>query len=158
SLTQSSGSTSLSRTPSRDGSTAPIAKERRPSDRVLGQPGTTGVGSGSPRTPASRFAAAIAAILPRVAPDADAMWGTIRQLSRPTSGSSIGIGSGSVTSSAAAQIVPSLSAAANAAWSTTGPRDVLISTAVGFIQASVSALMRWRVTGLRLTWSDTKSL
>ena len=41
----------------------------------------TGVGSGSPRTPASRFAAAMAAILPRVAREADAMCGTIRQLS-----------------------------------------------------------------------------
>jgi hypothetical protein len=33
----------------------------------------TGVGSGSPRTPASKFAAAIAAIFPRVVRDADAM-------------------------------------------------------------------------------------
>ncbi len=104
------------------------------------------------------MAAAIAAILPRVARDADAMCGTIRQLSSPTSGSSIGIGSGSVTSSAAAQIVPSRSASASARWSTTGPRDVFTSTAVGFISASVVALMRWRVTGERFTWSDTKSL
>ena len=43
--------------------------------------GGTSVGSGSPRTPATRFAAAIAAILPRVARDAEAMCGTIRQLS-----------------------------------------------------------------------------
>src|SRR5690349_14668479 len=120
--------------------------------------GGTSVGSGSPRTPATRFAAAIAAILPRVARDADAMCGTIRQLSRPTSGSSIGIGSGSVTSSAAAQMTPSRSAVANARWSTTGPRDVFTSTAVDFIMASVSALIRCRVTSDRFTWSDTKSL
>ena len=67
-----------------------------------------------PRTPASRFAAAIAAIRPRVAREAEAMWGTMRQLSSPTSGSSIEIGSGSVTSSAAAAIVPSRSASARA--------------------------------------------
>ena len=35
---------------------------------------------------------------------------------------------------------------------------MLTSTAVGFIQASDVALIRCRVAGLRLTWSDTKSL
>ena len=33
-----------------------------------------------------------------------------------------------------------------------------MSTAVGFIEASVVASIRWRVTGLRFTCSDTKSL
>src|SRR4029077_13801265 len=117
--------------------------------------GATGVGSGSPRTPASKLAAAIWAILPRVARDADAMWGTIRQLSRPTSGSSIGIGSGSVTSRAAAAITPPFNAAARAGWSTSGPRDVLTRTAVGFIHERVVPLMSPRVSSDRLTWIDT---
>src|SRR3954454_2803716 len=120
--------------------------------------GGTSVGSGWPRTPAIRFAAAISAILPRVAREAEAICGTIRQLSIPTSGSSIGMGSGSVTSRAAAAITPSRNASAKATWSTTGPRDVLTSTAVGFIQARELPLMRCRVAGLRFTWIDTKSL
>ena len=40
----------------------------------------------------------------------------------------------------------------------TGPRDVLTSTAVGFIAASVRSLMRCRVSSVRLTWSEMKSL
>ena len=63
-----------------------------------------------------------------------------------------------MTSSAAAQITPSRRALASAAWSTTGPRDVFTNTAVRFISFSVSALIKWRVTGERLTWSVTKSL
>src|SRR6186997_961920 len=135
----------------------------RTHDQTVGERGhwlaaLTGVGSGSPRTPASRLAAAIAAIRPRVASVADAMCGRTMQLASPRSGSSPGIGSGSVTSKPAAAITPSRNAAASAPWSTTGPRDVLTSTAVGFIRASAAASMRPRVSGASETCNDTMSL
>ena len=60
--------------------------------------GSPASGRRSPRMPARRFAAAISAILPRVARDADAMCGTTRQFGRLSSGCDAGIGSGSVTS------------------------------------------------------------
>ena len=73
------------------------------------------------------------AILPRVANDADAMCGTIRQFGSVSSLWSPGIGSGSVTSSAAPAITPSSSASYSASGSTTGPRDVLTRIAERFI-------------------------
>ena len=70
----------------------------------------------------------------RVATDAEAMCGTTNAFSSVSSGSSTGIGSGSVTSRPAAMIQPSDRARYRAFWSTTGPRDVLMSTAEGFIE------------------------
>ena len=49
------------------------------------------------------------------------------------------------------------SASASAASSTTGPRAVFTSTAVGFMSASRRASMRWRVSGSSGTCSDTTS-
>ena len=75
----------------------------------------------------------------------------------PTSGWSAGSGSGSVTSSAAARITPVRSASTRASVSTTGPRAVFTRIADGFIDRSAAASMRWRVSAVRLTLSDTKS-
>ena len=55
-------------------------------------------------------------------------------------------------------MTPSRRASASASWSMTGPRDVLTSTAVGFIAARVRTLIRCRVSAVRLTWSEMKSL
>ena len=73
------------------------------------------------------------------------------------SGSSGGSGSGSVTSRAAPAIAPSRRARASAAWSTIGPRAVLIRIAVGCISASAGASIRWRVSGVSGQCSETKS-
>ena len=54
-------------------------------------------------------------------------------------------------------IQPSDRARYRAFWSTTGPRDVLTSTADGFIERSRSSLTRWRVSAVRFVCSDTKS-
>ena len=65
---------------------------------------------------------------------------------RRSSGWSAGSGSGSVTSSAAPAIARSCRARSSAAGSTIGPRAVLTSSAVGFMRASASASIRWRVS------------
>jgi hypothetical protein len=52
------------------------------------------------------------------------------------SGEDSGSGSTSYTSSAAPAMAPDFSAASSAALSTSGPREVLINTADGFISAS----------------------
>ena len=79
------------------------------------------------------------------------------QLSKRRSGLSIRIGSGSVTSSAAAAIRPELNASYRASWSTMGPRDVFMSMAVDFILPRVAVFIMWAVAGVSGTWSDTKS-
>ncbi len=134
-----------------------VAGDQRASDRRRLGTGT-GSGSGSPRRPASTLRAAFSAIRSRVRSVADATWGTTRQLGISASGWSARIGSGSVTSRPAPQRCPERSASVSASWSTTGPREVLMSTAPGFIRASAAASMRCRVSALRLTWRLTKSL
>ena len=67
------------------------------------------------------------------------------------------VGSPSKTSSPAAWREPDSSASARASSSTTGPRAVLISTAVGFMRASSAAPMRWRVDAVSGTWRLTMS-
>ena len=80
------------------------------------------------------------AILARVANEAEAMCGTTRQFGRLSSLWSPGIGSGSVTSSAAPAMTPFLSASYSASGSTTGPRDALTRMAERFILPSVAAI------------------
>jgi len=44
---------------------------------------------------------------------------------------------------------------ASARSSTTGPRAVLMSMAVGFMRRKKVSLMRWRVSALSSVWTDT---
>ena len=67
-----------------------------------------------------------------------------------------GRGSRSKTSSAA-MILPALTAATSAASSTSGPREVLIRIAPGFMAAMSSGPMRPRVRGESTMWMETTS-
>ena len=87
------------------------------------------------------------AIFARVRTVAEPMCGTTSRFGASSSGWSGGSGSGSVTSSAAPAIVPSCSARRSASWSTTPPRAVLTSSAVGFI--ALERVASIRCAGLR---------
>ena len=76
---------------------------------------------------------------------------------RRAAGGRRGSGSGSVTSSAAPAISPACSAARSASWSTTPPRAVLTSSAVGFIRASARRRSECVVSGVSGMCSETKS-
>ena len=73
-------------------------------------------------------------------------------------GWSIGIGSGSNTSSAAAPRLPFCKAPTSAALSTRSPRLTLMKIAPDFICAKVSALNMRRVCGVDGQWRVTRSL
>ena len=80
-------------------------------------------------------------------------------LSNVSNGSSSGIGSTSITSSPAAEIVvPDLSASYSARWSTTAPRLVLIKIEFGFIKRNCSRPSRCLVDGLSEQHTITMSL
>ena len=97
--------------------------------------GGTGCGIGRPSSAASRLSTARSAIASRAVCVAEPMCGTTIRFGALSSGSSAASGSGSVTSSAAPAISPSRSASSSAAWSTIGPRAVLMRIAVGLHRA-----------------------
>ena len=66
-------------------------------------------------------------------------------------------GSPSKTSMPAPAILPEFKASARAALSTTGPREVLIRMALGFILARRSPLIRPLVPSFNGVWRDTMS-
>src|SRR5690606_743355 len=106
------------------------------------------------RRTASRFSAAMMAILVRVSMVALPMWGrstTLSSSARP--GASLG--SSSYTSRAAPAMIFFLRASTSACSSTTGPRAGLMRYAVGFIMASSRAPMRCLVSGVKGTVSMT---
>ena len=74
--------------------------------------------------------------------DAQAMCGVITQFFAVSSGLSAFGGSVESTSIPAPAMRPSFSALASASSSMTGPREELMRMAFGFINASVSSLMR----------------
>ena len=82
------------------------------------------------------------------------MWGVRVTLGMDRMGWPGGMGSGSMTSRAAAAIQPSVRAWHRALVSTTGPRDMFIRMALGFIRRSWGALIRPRVSGVRGTWRE----
>ena len=85
------------------------------------------------------------------------MWGTIVAFGSEASGWSAPIGSRSNTSRPAAHGRPSLSASTSSASLTTGPRDALTNTAVGFISANSAAPNSPRVSSESGSMQTTKS-
>src|SRR5262249_4291717 len=125
--------------------------------RFAATSGFTQARSGSPFSPAIRLSAAISAIPLRLLTVALAIWGATMQLRSPTSGLLASGGSGSVTSSPAAKIVPLVRAAARSASTTSGPRAVFTNTAVGFILANAPALNMPRVLSFKSACTEMKS-
>ena len=102
------------------------------------------------------LSAAISAIFDRVSSVAEAICGVKMTFSNFKSSGSMA-GSFSKTSSAAPRIVPFRSASASTFSSTTGPREVFIKYAVGFINFKRSLFIRCRVDSRSGTCSETKS-
>ncbi len=116
-------------------------------------PASTGA---RPCRTASTFSTARSAIAVRVSVVPLARCGTSRTFSSP-SRSGCTTGSCSNTSSAAPAIRCCWSAQASASSSTTGPRAVLIRNADRFMRASARLSIRWRVSFVSGTCSDTIS-
>ena len=72
-------------------------------------------------------------------------------------GEPTGTGSTSITSRAAPAMIPAVRAAARATSSTTGPREVFTTQAVGFINANSRAPSMCVFSGVRFACSETKS-
>jgi hypothetical protein len=81
--------------------------------------------------------------------------GVAMTLSMASSGLSRGTGSSSQTSSAAPASRRSRSARISARSSTTGPREVLMSSAVGFMRAKNFSPIRCRVSAFSSVWTET---
>ena len=89
---------------------------------------------------------------------AQAMCGVMWQFRAESSGLSCAGGSVESTSTAAAAILPLLSASARSCSHTNGPRPVLMTIAEGFMVASRSAFTRCLVSGVRGQCSESTSL
>ena len=117
-----------------------------------------GAASAGRRAPASRLSTASSAIRSRAARVAEPMCGTTIRFGASSSGSSarqrLGIGD---VERGAGDLAGAQRVAAARAWSTIGPRAVLIRIAVGCIRASAAASIRWCVSGVSGQCSETKS-
>ena len=110
-----------------------------------------------PANIAQRFRPANSAIPSRASTVADPTCGNSTTFSNPNNPSST-TGSRSYTSRPAAKIRFSRNASTSATSSTTGPRAVFTSTAVGFINESSREEIKCRVSPVNGTCTETKSL
>ena len=146
----------------------PLAEERAEVDDQLGRRavghrpiigGSTGVGRGSPRTPASRLAAAICGHPTAGRPGRR---GDVGHDDAVVEAEQAGRRAGSARDRSRRvrrpRSRPSRRASASAAPSTIGPRAVFTRIAVGFIRASAVASISPRVSGVSGTWRLTMSL
>src|SRR5947209_1353385 len=133
---------------------APAVAPGAPSSEARRQ--DTGVIGGCPSRTATQLRTARVAIATRVSREALAMCGASATCWSGTRSGWI-FGSLSKTSRPAPAIQPSRRARASTASSTMGPRAAFTRTADFRIRRSVRSPMRWRVSGVRLVWSVTKS-
>src|SRR3954471_19401580 len=127
-----------------------------PNDPAFNHQGLTTF-CGLPFTNATMFSTARFISLARASLAAQAMCGVTRQFLAVSSGLLAAGGSTDSTSTPAPAITPELSASARS-WSTIkGPREVLINSAVGFINRNRSLFIRPCVSGNKGQCSDTTS-